>query len=1186
MVSRFQGSGRENEGGLLATHKQDSNAHNTGGDFRHDADHIDMNPPITTFPASNVQGTLELVAGFISSTGSGFVSVGDIGTDGYATGAYNVGDAATPTFRSALLAAFADDRLQSGGIVFVLPGTYKLGTTVDIPAGISIMGEIAGTVIDGDMTEQPMFKFLCGEDFPTIGGDSGSGSITASVGTPIDESRLFNLTLIDNLDGYAGSSGLPNTTMQTVPMVQMETSSRVHIENVKFIGKVNNGPEATRAKTLCAIGTTSGGVTESHLTVKRCFFDGMQTAINFSPGNGDIDHLTIDQCKGRVFGEEGTFTLSSLNCFASMSLCNLVATNNHIVGYGAFLTQFIVTCFVVSSAGSGGTDVSILVTGTTGEPSSGNAMRSHSVFFVEDSGITSVKAVVTNNNWASDIGSKWFVTVGDGGSVFDDGFGDFYGSGAIDLVLALPDYPVTVIVNSGIYEVTSETTNGTSYNFIGNLSGSRPIFDMNLGVTAATDQVSNRTLVLGERTENIHFRSSTAQTGTTSFHSIRPDVTEGALVKNCKFENCTLSFDDTISSAEVIDCVFLQDNTFSDNICLLAPIPSPTEHILIERCQFSGNGYVGLIGEDTALGYSTSGSRNLTQVIIRDCVMDLTNFTIDDASPLSLSAYFAIDGDDSNTTSPLRVEMTGCKIVCDNSFTQRTSAIALTVSMDSFFVVRAGDIHIDNCIIHSPTQWNTSNDPLPGALFAPNNSIRITNSKFIDGGVPCQISGLGGFAIKGGEHSGVVIDGCHFHTSNDPLTPTLLDVDLDNYNQSKHVNVNVSNSTFDQPYDSDGYGVEHFDLIGDDAYILHGIVQIYAFEYAVNFHDNVVNGNVVELSDGGSPVQNSGGGVIIETLYETSGAKANIIRPINVHDNKIYIDNSATIGASDAVAALCVSGIEYNIHNNYIRFANTAAITGEANCLRAKNLTTQSAVVPPDSMIHHNTFSRRDDAGTLRNVSSYVEIITGSQVGRMVENIFDEPTVDGTITDVISDLSSSWAIHNNRNQTETFELSGHVGRLSNAADGSYDPWIRGVNPTTLKIGMSQDHTPNVVNVEYTAAGTEYFMWHIDLFGLLPEGVEIISATITGTATAATLVAGVFYVTLHSGAALLTSSTPSLDFTSAVGPTTGVLTAAAGTRNTAANRLFLMLAPLAIANGIQGAGNVDIEFKDFIITYRW
>ncbi|HVI40456.1 MAG TPA: hypothetical protein VM577_07335, partial [Anaerovoracaceae bacterium] len=141
----FTGSGRQKEGGELATRKQDFNAHVQGNGFRHTADNVDMNPVIPALGGTTVQQTLEEFTALVTSAGTGFISIGNAGVDGYAVGTYNMNTLATPTLKDAFNAAFADHRLRNGGIILVLAGTYVLTTPVTVPSGISIMGEVGGT---------------------------------------------------------------------------------------------------------------------------------------------------------------------------------------------------------------------------------------------------------------------------------------------------------------------------------------------------------------------------------------------------------------------------------------------------------------------------------------------------------------------------------------------------------------------------------------------------------------------------------------------------------------------------------------------------------------------------------------------------------------------------------------------------------------------------------------------------------------------------------------------------------------------------------------------------------------------------------------------------------------------------------------------------------------------------------
>ena len=259
----FTGSGRQKEGGELATRKQDFNAHYQGNGFRHTAPNIDMSPPIPSLGGATVQQTLEQITTLISSNGTGFISIGN--ADGYGIGTYNMNTVDTPTLANAFTAAFADDRLQNGGIILVLAGTYILTTPVTVPPGITIIGEVGGTLIIGEMTEQSMFIVSSAVKDFRIGGDSGSGTIPLSVGSNVEKVKFFNLMLSDNLNGTAASGG---TTMATVPIIALSNAANLELERVSFIGRINNGAVANRPKTYSAVSTVSGGSTGTTLTVK------------------------------------------------------------------------------------------------------------------------------------------------------------------------------------------------------------------------------------------------------------------------------------------------------------------------------------------------------------------------------------------------------------------------------------------------------------------------------------------------------------------------------------------------------------------------------------------------------------------------------------------------------------------------------------------------------------------------------------------------------------------------------------------------------------------------------------------------------------------------------------------------------------------------------------------------------
>jgi len=351
-MSRFVGTGRRREGGFSALHRQDFNAHTDGSDYRHDSSQIDMSSVLSSTPgATTVQETLEAISNITTSAGSGFISIGNI--DGYAQGSYNVGSG--NTLAQAFSEAQGDVRLENGGLILVMAGTYRTSTTIQLNPGISVMGEVGGTIIIGEMSEQPIFNIKKSNNLTGIG-SYGTQEVLSD--EALDRAMFFNMTLSDNLDGYVQSGGLPVSTMQTVPMVQIETGARISFEECRFIGRVHNsGVNPERAKTSCALGTIATTGTGTHLSVRKCYFDAMKIGIDFAPDGGNLDYLIVTQCRARTWGLETTpaTTDYAQQCFIAMSLCNFTITDNihsgiQVPGWGTDGTGTLV-CDPVCSFG-------------------------------------------------------------------------------------------------------------------------------------------------------------------------------------------------------------------------------------------------------------------------------------------------------------------------------------------------------------------------------------------------------------------------------------------------------------------------------------------------------------------------------------------------------------------------------------------------------------------------------------------------------------------------------------------------------------------------------------------------------------------------------------------------------------------------------------------------------------------
>lgn len=152
--------------GRLATDRYDFEDHLEGTNpagftnFRHTADQIDMNPAVIG-GAGTVQSSFSNVAAFIASTlnnGQGFITVGD-GYDTWhaADGSTNF-DPAIPSLDTLLNPVFSAitnnttipsgfARIKKGGIIVIKAGTYIVKKTINVPPGITLLGEGYGTKI-------------------------------------------------------------------------------------------------------------------------------------------------------------------------------------------------------------------------------------------------------------------------------------------------------------------------------------------------------------------------------------------------------------------------------------------------------------------------------------------------------------------------------------------------------------------------------------------------------------------------------------------------------------------------------------------------------------------------------------------------------------------------------------------------------------------------------------------------------------------------------------------------------------------------------------------------------------------------------------------------------------------------------------------------------------------------------
>lgn len=1127
MTSRIT-NGRLKEGGRLAVHKQDFNAHVSGDDFRHTAPNIDLNPTIAGVGGTTVQEALESLHDIIVSSGSGFVSIGNV--DGYSQGSYNVGAGSTPTLFDAFNAAFDDPRLTNGGVILVMAGTYIMTNTVTVPTGITIVGEVAGTIIIGETPEVPIFLTSAAAEVTGLGGDSGSGDVEISAGSNVDQIRFMNLMLADNLNStvFFGQA-----TMHDVPMIQVAVGSNVVISNVSFLGRLNDGSVSGRVKTYAAIGTGGAGGTATSLRVTECFMDGVKIGINFVPGNDRLDFLEVSRCKARTYGSEDSgVTSAAVNSFIVMTMCNASITNNYHLGAGSEVDNFLNI-----TAGSP-TGTSIVITGNNGAPFSNVASQ----LVVNTSGNT-FTSVQTGNNWGVFVNSPWYIVVG--GADNDSPIGDIFGSSAINTILTLAssttNFQATVVVNPGTYAVNGGGSNFASLKFIGNKIGKNyPVFQMAV-ISSSTDQLGNRFVTLGNYLESIHF------TSTSRFHSVRVgyNITSASLqtaahvlqIKDCIFTDVGINaldigisaFTDSNGviaqlSTTISDCHFHQTGTYSDNLSLNLP---RSHRIAIKDCMFTGYGYAANIGTNTY----TSSNLNNASITLENVTMDLTGYSIDDASPgagtvdsyLVISDFFA------------KVALINCQVMASNVLTAVTPIASglttPTATFTKFIQIGARSIFVSDSLFNGPEQTYTtggSTYAMPAVWLSATEAIKFVNSRVVGGGLPLQVSGPNTFSNSTSCES-LIVSNSEFSmaSGSTAVTSTLVDVDIDlnsySVGTTRQGQVVFQNNTFFQDIASSMTQVQHSERTGA-TYNGQGVVQIYAPFFDVTFSGNKLTANLRQFGTFATPYRYYAG-VLINNYDSTTLGSNSSDTPFSVivDDNIIKCYNFFETNSSSNAAATCVyvKNTLMKIHHNTFNMhnqVNTGGMTQFTGCLWLDNLETTDATYS-DAIVDNNIFSLRDDGGDVTVLKrGFITITAASGRGQIINNSFSDTTYDGASTVLVEDNTSTankWLIFQNKNQTETITIRGNSGQLALGLNSTGHRVASGVVPgiTASYVHFLYASTTACVSFAYNdTTADETMYWSVPLYQIVPHGAYITSVSVPvdltvtpGTTSIATLI---------------------------------------------------------------------------------
>ncbi len=324
--------------GRLATDRYDYQKHIDGQADKHKDSDIAISPAIPSLPsAATVHDALTTLGSSLSASDS-FISIGK-GYDVWAGGVYN---AATPYLDVALNDLLNNvnntqrARLLDGGVIVIRAGTYKIGQTVNIPAGITLMGEGFGTkLVNATVAyggfQAPMFRIVADtnryEDMAIAGADTAYNPFLNSKNT-----TFMNLVVSDN---YLKPATLGDTSYKvavntTQPLVEMERGAGFVCQGVTFVGRSALSVPGNTSLSAIATSISSATSFSTELMIHDCDFDGFNQTIKYLPTHGTLDSLTFRGNRVRNFGPVSNTNTAVNSNVIFTNACNVNVTDNYI----------------------------------------------------------------------------------------------------------------------------------------------------------------------------------------------------------------------------------------------------------------------------------------------------------------------------------------------------------------------------------------------------------------------------------------------------------------------------------------------------------------------------------------------------------------------------------------------------------------------------------------------------------------------------------------------------------------------------------------------------------------------------------------------------------------------------------------------------------------------------------------
>lgn len=620
--------------GRLTTSRLDFYNHTVGLDFRHKADQIDMNPVLNFAPVvppdiTTVQGTLEAMLNLIKN-GNDFVSIGD----GYQSmGTYTITDGYADV-EECFAAAFDALRFNHyGGIILLKSGLYNFTRTVPVPAGISIFGEIGGTVINATI-DLPVFEFLeCPDTIVNYAHLPPPSTISVD---GYQANKLCNLTFIDN---YQGPSAV--LTSATSCFILLQNGSNVEVDRCTFLGKYEGtGVVGTTTRNVFYMDVNATDY-NTLLCVQNSSIFCTQKIIDYTAdltksGNKLIFNHNKVWCSGVI----GALTLPDASIISSYP-CDIQACNND-VNFGFDIANKTALCFVYCYQSASYMQTIMIVGNSLKNVNGGN--NYNNIFRIPATlvGGHNLRCIITSNTcFGYNDSDPLQIVVGDG----ENTIGDINGIRALEYIydsFMMPLDPsdadiskqheqVTIYLKFGSYIIEDYFTNSDEslpYRLIGvPHDGNLPTITLSATAPAANGQM----VYLGNYFENINFVAD----GSYMYYIcpngyyVKPDsrqiYVKDVFFKNCTFNCCGIYFSNAAIATDtnyngiisVENCHFRIVDSLSNATYRFAIFMNlPNYKLIVKNCSTKNPFYGQFVHVEPNSTYCNN------DVVIEECYID------------------------------------------------------------------------------------------------------------------------------------------------------------------------------------------------------------------------------------------------------------------------------------------------------------------------------------------------------------------------------------------------------------------------------------------------------------------------------------------------------------------------------------------------------------------------------------